>query len=220
MSDRYLIHIGGSPGSGKSRMSRELAKRLKESTNLSVEHISVGDRVRKLARSAISSSFQEYVDLHLANPHTANERLDESIVLRLLYQGISAASEQDIDVVLLDGYPRYNDQVGRYFAVAHEFNYQTPGALITTTDPETALARMIKRGKKLDERSISSTQAWEKINKHNNNYPNTLHELSRQAIHTTFDIYPIDTTGEKSRTDEEAFNTTMHLIGNPLPQIA
>jgi adenylate kinase family enzyme len=220
MTDRYMIHVGGGPGSGKSRMSRALVEQFHTSTDLKVEHISLGDQVRALARGAISSSYQEHVGLHLANPHTANERLDEQIILNLLCQRIETATNDPVDVILLDGYPRYEDQAIQYFEIANRFDYQTPGALIAMTTPDTALVRMLKRGQKGNERRISTMQAWDKITSHERNYPRTLHQLSRFAIHNTFDIHSIDTTGEKRRTDDEAFSSAMQLVNRPVPKIA
>ena len=220
MTEQYMIHVGGCPGSGKSRMSRALVEQLHTSTDLSVEHISLGDQVRALARGAISSHLQEHVDLHLANPHTTNERLDEEIVLQLIDQRLMAASRTSINVVLLDGYPRYDDQVINFFELAARYNYQTPGALVATTNEETALVRMLKRGQKRNERNISPMQAWDKIAIHNRNYPRALHQLGRFAIHNTFNIHSIDTTGEKSRTDNEALKSAMQLVNRPLPKIA
>lgn len=218
MIERHLIHVGGSPGSGKSRMARTLVDRLQESTDLQAEHISLGEQVRLLGRGAISSAFTEYVDLHLANPHTANEPLDEEIIVSLLAMSIHSASDRDIDVVLLDGYPRYDRQVETYFDLAQVYGYQTPGALIMQTDTATALSRVLKRGRDHQDRSTSTRQAWNKLISHNESYPAVIQKLG--AFSTWFSLYSIDTSGPKQQTDDRAFEATLRLIGEPLPRSA
>lgn len=218
MIERNLIHVGGSPGSGKSRMARALVDRLHESTDLQAEHLSLGDQVRLLGRGAISSAFSEYVDLHLANPHTANEPIEEEIIVSLLAMSIHSASDRGVDVILLDGYPRYGRQVETYFDLAQVYGYKTPGALIMETDPATALSRILKRGRDHQDRSTSNRQAWNKLISHNESYPDVIHKLG--AFSTWFSLYAIDTSGPKQQTDNRAFEATMRLIGEPLPRSA
>lgn len=218
MTERHIIHVGGSPGSGKSRMARTLVDRLHESTDLQAEHISVGEQVRLLARGAISATFREYVDLHLANPHTANEPLDEEIILDLLNISLGSAADRGSDIVLLDGYPRYDYQVDSYFDLAQAHGYKSPGALIMEVDTSTALSRILKRGRDHQERNISTPQAWDKLVGHRESYPAVLRKLG--AFSTWFSLYTIDSSGPKHQTDDRAFEATMRLVGEPLPRTA
>lgn len=218
MTERSIIHIGGSPGGGKSRMGVALVDRLHESTSLNTEYISVGDQVRLLARSAINASLGEYIHRHLANPVTANDPLDEEIIHELVDTSLRSASSNDTDVVFLDGYPRYVGQVDSYFDLARAHGYATPGALITEVDMETALTRVAKRGRKQEGRSADALHAWDKVISHNESYPATLQKLG--ALGTGFIIHRINTSGPKLQTDDRALEATMQLIGEPLPKSA
>lgn len=220
MTERNLIHVGGSPGSGKSRMSRALVDRLHETTDLHAEHISIGDQVRLLARGAINATpaEREHVILHLANPLTAVRPLDEEIISKLLHLSLDSAAERNIDTIFLDGYPRYEDQVDSYFYWAQMLEYDTPGALIAEVDIETAQTRIQKRGRDHHDRYTNALLSWDKIIEHNENYPVALRKLSAFSI--WFSIHRINTSGPKELTDDRAFEATKQLIGEPLPKSA
>ena len=218
MTERSIIHVGGSPGSGKTRLGKAMAERLTADTDLRAEHISLGNRVRMIGRGVLWSAYQQEIREHLNDPRTIDMPLDGEIVRRVIADALSQSDANGTDVVLLDGYPRYIDQVETYFELAQISGRQTPGGLIATVGRETALARMLKRGRDHQDRAIDVDEAVKKLDLHDESYPLTLHQLGMYALR--FDLWPIDTSGPYERTGELGFQATMRLLGRPLPHAA
>ncbi len=215
MAERSIIHIGGSPGSGKSRMARALVDRLHLSTSLRAEHISIGDRLRMISRQAIHSIYQEYIIDHLANPLRAHYPMDDEVVEVVAYEALSESNRRDTQVVFLDGYPRYASQVGAYFDLTEVSEWATPGALVAELDRETAMARVLKRNDKHPDRYVDDEEAEMRMKLHEVHYPEVRLQLGKYA--GRFAVHAIDTSGPKQYTDNQAFMATMQLLDGSLP---
>lgn len=190
--ERDIILIGGMPGSGKSRLGKSLAHELR--TEMSIEHLSIGDIVRAIGRGAINSYHSEHINKHLTGPK-ANELIDNRIMYDVINETLSA--HDSTSHLLLDGYPRTLDQLDDLTELtAHDGRTQL-GALVTITDEDLAVMRMIKRSPRDYEGNLTVTEARERIRQYVDSYTPVIRELraSGQPLKT------IDTSGIKEDTN-------------------
>ena len=140
--ERDIILLGGKPGSGKSRLGRELAAELEP--GISAEHLSLGEQVRAIGRGALSSYSREVI-AHLDSPHPEKPLPDE-LAYGLVSEALVRADEAHL--ILLDGYPRYASQIESVYELAIKDERWLDGMIITDTNDEIALARMLKRNER------------------------------------------------------------------------
>lgn len=211
--ERYLVHIGGSPGSGKSRMARRLVEQLTQQSSLSAEHISLGDRLRMIHRgeAVLWSFYAEYIRDHLDNQKTAASPLPDEIVANVVSDALVTSDEKEIDVVLLDGFPRNISQVTDYFHQAMLSNRQVPGVMIAQTTTTTALERMIRRGNRHADRATTIEAAHDKLRRYSQAYPVVLEEFQRLQPQE-FSIETIDTSGPRQQTDHLAYQALQRIL--------
>lgn len=212
-SERYLIHIGGGPGSGKSRMARRLVEQLDQRSSLSSEHISLGDRLRMIQRgeAVLWSLYSSQIREHLDNPNNSTVPLPEPIATSVINDALASSDEKGVDVVLVDGYPRSAAQVADYFELAALGGRHTPGTLLAIAPDATALQRMITRGNQHVDRSITLTDARAKLARHQQVYPEVLDQF-RHIRARDFAIETIDTSGPRLQTDQFAYQALQRLL--------
>mgnify|MGYP001793875523 FL=1 len=115
MSERVLIAFTGSGGSGKTNLAgrlRTALDRSSETPKLTVDHVSIGEYVRGqaqqiLARGAIASHYRSTIIDHLTG-EDAHKPFDPAVIRGLVSECVGQSSG---DILLLDGYPRYKDQL-------------------------------------------------------------------------------------------------------------
>lgn len=212
--ERSIIHIGGSPGSGKSHLAEAVARGLRQEKDISAERISLGDRLRHIGRGVIWSAYQAEIQYHLTSPATTDLPFDDDIVERVVGDALSEPDIRDVDVLILDGYPRYPLQVDTLAYLALLGGRCTPGALVTKVDDNTALARMLKRGHKREERAMTSEQAQLRLALHYENYPATLMKMNKLA--TSFTTRQVDTSGSYEQSAYLGLKATLEILGEPL----
>ena len=210
--------MGGSPGSGKSRLARSVADGLHREHGINAEYISLGDRLRLIGRQVIWSAHQDQITDHVTDPDKLLEPIDSAIIERVVGDALADMDTARADVVLLDGYPKYIDQVEGLAYLALLSGRKLPGALITTVDEETALSRMLMRGRKHTERAMTDEQAIEKLRRFETTYPQTLHELNTRIA--DFTVFTIDTSGPREITARLGMEATLRLIGEKFPRSA
>jgi adenylate kinase family enzyme len=189
VSERNIILIGGKPGSGKSRLGSNLAEYLRRD-HISIEHLSIGDRIRQIGSRAVSSVHQEYIIDHLnsSKPHML---MESEVVYDIAY----AYSDEHIetDILLVDGYPRTKDQVENVFDLAGFQTRIIKGMLHTVANDTVAMERLLKR---TDKRTIDMTTAYERIQSHKKTFTPVLKTL----ISLDVPVRDINTEGDKNIT--------------------
>lgn len=188
IAERGILFLGSKPGSGKGHLGTELAKSLPSEIRTSVEHFSIGDRVRAIGSGAISAYSQE---LPLITPNRI-QPINDSLIANIVREYLAEKSETGL--ILLDGYPRYLQQVATIFEIASEFDLQIYGMIMTDVSDETALVRMLKRAKTHPDRPpISDDAARDKLQMHNDHFPAVTAALEMRGV----PIEVIDTTYSK-----------------------
>lgn len=203
--NRNIILLGGQPGSGKSRLGRDIVKNL--SSELSVEHISLGERIRAIGRGAISAySFD--IAAHLASDYPEeplNSELTYSLVSEFLFQA------RKVDLVLLDGYPRYIDQVESTYELAIKDGRQLRGMIVTDTSDENSMVRILKRGKKDRERQeVDPAFARWRIQSHHTSFEPVRQELQKRGL----PIETVNSTYDKQATTRHGLFAVAYMLSS------
>lgn len=181
MSAERLFLIGGVPGSGKSTVAEALARAD------GLEHLSMGNHLRKLGQQAVRS--RHYVELQherqaLANSGQLPTRLVVGIAEEYLSDGIRRPE------VLIDGYPRYREQVTPFFEMVHRNGIQPIALVHLHASEDVAMQRIFERGSRVGECGVDEEFALRRIREHERSYPDALRALEQHIR-----VYPIEASG-------------------------
>lgn len=203
--NRNIILLGGKPGSGKSRLGRDMAEQL--ALDSSVEHLSLGERVRAIGRGAISR-YRYDVTAHL-NSDYPEEPLHSELIYGVVSEYLMQASNADL--ILLDGYPRYLNQIESTYELAIKDGRQLSGMIVTDTSDENAMIRMMKRGKKdLERHEIDPVFAQWRIQSHHTSFEPVLHELQKRGL----PIEMVNTTYDKQATTRHGLFAVAYMLSS------
>lgn len=194
------------PGSGTSRLGRALVEEL--SPDITTEHISVGNRIRQIGRGALHSPYQQAVLDHL-NGDKIHTPLHDEIVYGIVVEALERYDETQL--ILLDGYPRYQHQVEASQLLAIIDWRTLHGMIITETDTETALARMILRGERDVNRTITPAQASDRLDTFLLSFEAVKYECERRHI----PIKTVDTGGSRTVSTHLGLQAVKDLLDNP-----
>jgi adenylate kinase family enzyme len=212
LEQRSIIHVGGSPGSGKSRLASAVAAKLEAQAGIVAEHISLGDRLRHIGRGTIESIYRREVIDHLSSPDSSTARLREDVVKNIVLDALEDSNRKDVDVVLLDGYPRYPDQVEtlQFFSVITE--RALAGCITTVIDERTALARIMKRSSDHRERRLDDRAAHKKLENYYENSPQTMMRL--REVLPPRSMHYITSNLSPAHTAEAGYKAALEIL-NP-----
>lgn len=196
MHEKSLILIDGPHGSGSTRVSRATAETLKRA-DVSIEHISTGDRIRAIGRGALASAYtQDILDHYAAFDTTVP--IENSLMANLIDESFQEHAQAQL--LILDGYPRYESQADDIVRLAEAHQRIIRGMIVTQADWETCIARMIQRGQKHPERALTREQAVDRLAIHTVSFPDVIASLEEADI----PIHYIDTEGPKEVTNRLA----------------
>lgn len=188
--NRDLILIGGGPGSGRSRLGESLAQELH--TQMSVEHISVGDTIRAIGRGVLRSYYAHDIHAHLKSG--SGQPIDDVIMYNVIEEIMERADGTEL--LLLDGYPANREQVKDLFELAVIDNRTIAGLLHTEIEDSLAIMRMIKRRPRNYDGELTVSGAQERLKQRSMDFKAAALELS--CCDVPFEL--IDTSGPKDAT--------------------
>jgi|GEM_PF-1276191 len=148
MSERSLIAVTGAGGSGKTNLSRRLRDELDRSGEVNpyaVDHISIGEYIRDQAKQALGrgvlvSGFREDIIDHMNNSPFVP--MEKELIVGILVESLLRS---DADAILLDGFPRFGEQVEQLYEASAVVEIYTRAAVITEVNDDEAIRRMLKR---------------------------------------------------------------------------
>lgn len=202
MSKHDTILLTGIPGGEASKLGESLAREL-DSPLLSVEHVSLGDRIRAIGRGAVESLYGSHVARHLARRHP-EDLIDDEIIRGVIEEVFDGHRETGL--LLLDGYPRTIAQASDALGIARRSRRVVRGAIVTETDELTALTRMTEHS----DRPATLETARSRLEIYHQAVPDAIEALGRRGLLLTH----IDTTNEEADVLEagrRAIATMTHL---------
>lgn len=204
--ERNIIAIVGIHGSGKSRLARKVTQELQP--HLSIDHVPVGDRIRKIGRKLIESSQYEAISDHLNGPH-ALHLLDDNVMYSVINEAFN--DYQGSDTVIIDGYPRTEDQAVQLDMLALIHKRKLAGFIRTDTTDENAVERMMLRNPRDYEGSYTVTVAREKVRQDRAHYEDMALGLNFPAL----PLHNIDTSGFRDNTTKTGLLVTKQMLHLP-----
>lgn len=168
MSNIIVLH--GTPGSGKTTH----ASKFKELYSPEVEHISIGNRLRSIRLGEVQSKFKRDIDKQaetLAQSAPLNHEIVNGVVFEFIEQCPSIAS------ILVDGYPRFLDQLPLFFASMSEQNNTYLGIINLFISRSTCVDRLTGRGKRPGEKHVTEDFALWRFNEYQTHTIPTIAQL-------------------------------------------
>jgi adenylate kinase family enzyme len=201
--ERNIILFNGMPGSGTSDLCRSIVSELHY--DHSIEHLATGDIIRAIGRGAIDSYHRREVQNHLNSPQS---RLP--INRKLMYDIMSEAlSYHDrSDLLLLDNYPLYLNQVEDVYELALLDDRTLCGLIITEASERIAKKRLTRRGPPEYDRPISEYEAEQRIQQYKDAFPAVGNELRRRKL----PIEIINTIAQNPDTIDHAIQAINYMI--------
>jgi adenylate kinase family enzyme len=174
---RDIILFNGMPGSGTSDLCHNIVSELHY--EYSLEHIDASETIRAIGKEGIDSYYRREIQNHLNGPQS---RLP--INRKLMYDIISEAlSRHDgIDLLLINGYPSYSDQVEDIYELAMLDARALRGAIITEASEKVAINRLTNRTPLGRDRPIGEYKAEQKIQRYKNTFPTVRAELWERGL--------------------------------------
>lgn len=192
--ERSMITVGGRRGSGRSTLGRNIAEKLQDEH--STLYISFGDTVRAIGQKSIDSFYTHTVQTHLNGPN-ATDPLDDEVAYGIMSEMLTRTD--DADLVIIDGHPKNKAQAENLIDLAIEDERRLSGLIITTVDEETALQRLLKRGRRGLNTYLNENDALDRIHQHDQSFGEAVLYLYNKGIR----FERIDTTGTKEESAEQ-----------------
>jgi adenylate kinase family enzyme len=202
--ERSMITIGGRRGSGRSTLAKHITEQLQQGYD--VQYISFGDTVRAIGRQSIDSFYSSTVQDHL-NGLGTNTPLDDEIAFGIMSEALTRTDEADL--VVVDGHPKNKPQAENLIDLAAADERTLAGLIITTTDEETALHRLLKRGRRGLNTYLDESDALERIHQHDQSFGEAVLYLYSKGIR----FQRIDTTESKTESAQRGLIIAKSFLG-------
>ncbi|MEO5950068.1 MAG: nucleoside monophosphate kinase [Candidatus Saccharimonadales bacterium] len=189
--EQDIILIAGKPGSGKSRLGREMTTALGK-YGQSVEHISFGDHIRKIGSGAVASEFREQILSHL-NEHPYG-LLDDEVIAGILERELARSAATAL--LFIDGMPRRDTQVSILDTLSGDRSIR--GMIITDVNDHAAALRLQKRAHRSERNPVNSDTIQLRLQVHNQTFPAV--KKAYEVVGLPIEV--IDTSGDKDITTQ------------------
>lgn len=209
--ERNIIAIIGVHGSGKSRLAKNVVERLQPTQ--SIDHLGVGDTIRKIGRGVIKSNQYEAIRDHLNSPQ-AHQLLNDEIMYEVMQEAFSAY--QSSDTILADGFPRTSAQADQLDTLAVLDSRKIAGFIMTNASDKDAIMRMISRGPRDYEGSLSVSDALARV-KHDRVLQNDM-ALPMHFPSLPFEVIDTSASTEVADSTRAGLRVVSNMIHTNNPQ--
>lgn len=192
--ERSLITVGGRLGSGRSTHAKNITEGLQPECD--ARYISFGETVRAIGRQSITSFYSQPIIDHL-NSSTPDAPLDDEIAYGIMTEALTRIDDADLGVI--DNYPKTETQAAHLIDLAVEDERKIAGLIITTTDEETALERLLRRGRRGLNNYRDEYDTLKYIREHDQAFGGAVLYLYNKG----YRFERIDTSGSKEESTEK-----------------
>ncbi len=145
MPETIVVH--GAPGSGKTTHGEKLAQLEPEK----VFHVSIGNRLRSILLGEVDSQFKTEIDRQAAIL-AESKPLEHEVVNGVIFEFIDQCPTSS--VVLVDGYPRFIEQLGLFFDSIKLGEHLHLGTIFLNISKQISLERLLNRGARDGEKQV------------------------------------------------------------------
>lgn len=140
---KKIVLFHSKPGLGKSTLAKSVAEQLNQA-GTSAAVFSIGERLRAISSGQLPSKYSGELaankDVLFAHAHVDDPRVIHGVVAEYLQQ-------TDSEMILIDGYPRYEVMLQGYEAMLQANGCETKLVVIIDGSDTLARERMEKRGR-------------------------------------------------------------------------
>lgn len=199
MAEVIVVH--GYPGSGKTTQCARVASEGLGSRT--VQHVSVGNRLRAIRSHAVQSKYSGYI-----NSPDAPPTLPEEIIRGALFE--SFHNIHDDDILLIDGYPRFSHALDDFYTALSDNDHQLLGAVHLGVSLDTSIERVALRSRRTDKGFSEETLESNAVFRYNRHRQTTL--ITLMAINATFPVEEIDGSGDKDEVHDRFVTALGRLV--------
>ncbi len=176
----YIMLLAGKPASGKTTISRMLieAAARGEFQGVTVTHISAGDRLRDIGQGNTQSLYADEVASYTVKLKHA-QPLPHSLVAQVIQEAVLESEET---LVLLDGYPRFDEQLNDYQMLARHTGRKTIGLVEFIASDELVTERLLERGARTGEQNPNEALIKARLEEYHTSVARTIETIRRASI--------------------------------------
>lgn len=184
---KEIVLLGGRPGSGKSTLAHSISESINRDKSItSVEHLSIGDHLRLLGRGVMQSAYSNQIHEH-SKALNKSQRLPAEVVRNVVEEYLLNRNSET-QYVLVDGYPRYVDEIDPFLDIANNAGYEIPALFHLDLPYDIAKSRILSRGRRESEREIDDEFATWRLEQHDTTYSIAMGALKNAGV----PIYNLD----------------------------
>jgi len=186
--------ITGRPGSGKTSCTSVAIDKY-PSISLDVSLISAGDTLRDIVGDRRNSMYKDIIVQHSEELSMARP-LPQDLVGSIMEERLSNIDQR---LILLDGYPRFLNQISRFKDIAQSLGRRVVGILDFEVADSISTERLLSRGSRSEEVSYTEQVISQRLDEYHDHVAPTINNLRE-----SYNYHYIDASTSQHKVIEAA----------------